>query len=75
MNIWNPVAPSSDAASSTSTGIALIAADSTTIAKPVCTQIMMTISRNVFSGGLSSQFGGFFTPSHTTTWESRPICG
>ena len=51
------------AASMMSSGIALIAAESTTMAKPVCTQTRITISRKLFSGWLSSQFGGLFQPS------------
>src|SRR5450432_279651 len=59
----------------TSSGTALMAADSTTIAKPVSIQIMITISRKLFSGWVSSQFGGCFHPKKITTWLSRPSCG
>ena len=44
------VTPSSRAASTMSPGIALIAAESTTMAKPAWIQTMMTISSSVFSG-------------------------
>ena len=49
-NICQPVTPSSRAASTMSSGIALIAADSTTIAKPAWIQISTTIRKRVFSG-------------------------
>ena len=38
------------AASRISSGIDLMAADSTTMAKPVCIQIMITISSRLFHG-------------------------
>ncbi len=75
LNSRQPTAPSSAAASMTSLGIALIAADRTTIAKPVCTHTMITMSRKLFHGCHSSQFGGLLHPSAMTTWLSRPICG
>ena len=43
-------APSSRAASITSVDTPLMAADSTTIAKPVCSQIRITISANTLIG-------------------------
>ena len=46
----NSEAPSIRAASMISSGIALIAADSTTIANPVCIQTMITISSRLFHG-------------------------
>ena len=47
--------------------MALIAAESTTIAKPVCTQIMMTISRKVFSGAAQQPVRrDSSTPSHSS---------
>ena len=70
-----PRAPSTRAASTMSAGIPLIAAASTTMAKPVCVHTMITMSRKVFSGMLSSQFGGCDQPNAIATWLSRPICG
>ena len=67
-----PVAPSSIAASTTSVGIALMAAESTTIAKPTWIQIMMTMRRKLFQGCHRSQFGGSRQPSFMTTADSRP---
>ena len=49
-NICTPVTPSSWAASMMSSGIALIAADSTVIAKPAWIQIITMIRKNVFQG-------------------------
>ena len=43
--IWRSLAPSSRAASSTSADTPLIAADRTTMAKPVWSQMKITISR------------------------------
>lgn len=74
-NRRNPEAPSIRADSITSSGIALRAAPSTTIANPAWIQIMITISRKVFSGGVISQLGGLCQPSLMTTWLSRPVCG
>ena len=51
------------AASMISSGIDLIAADSTTIAKPVCIQTMITISNRLFHG---------WRPSHATGSWPRP---
>ena len=44
-NIRSAVTPSSRAASTMSSGMALIAAESTVIAKPAWTQIMITIRK------------------------------
>ncbi len=52
-----------------------MAAESTTIAKPTWIQIMITMSRKLLRGCVSSQFGGSSTPSQMATWLSRPICG
>ena len=71
-NICHGLTPSSRAASTMSAGIALIAAESTTMAKPAWIQIMMTISSSVFSGDSSSHCCGS-PPSLTTIWLSRPI--
>src|SRR4051794_11983826 len=49
-NTWNSDAPSMRAASMISSGIALIAADNTTMAKPVWIQTMITISSRLFHG-------------------------
>ena len=51
-NILKAWTPSSLAASMISSGIALIAAESTVIAKPAWIQTMTTISMKVFSGAL-----------------------
>ena len=75
LNRRQPVAPSSSAASMTSPGIALIAAERTTMAKPTWIQIMMTMSRKLLSGCVSNQFGGSSTPSQIAIWLSKPICG
>ena len=56
---WNSEAPSIRAASVISSGIALIAADRTTIANPVCIQTMMTISRRLFHGSCWSHATGW----------------
>ena len=71
-NICHGLTPSSRAASTMSPGIALIAAESTTMAKPAWIQTMMTISSSVFSGDSSSHCCGS-PPSQTTIWLSRPI--
>ena len=47
---WRSVAPSSRAASMISVETPLMAAESTTIAKPVWSQIMITISAKMLSG-------------------------
>ena len=57
-----------------SSGIALIAADSTVMAKPVWIQIITTIKKNVFHGALSKNWYGS-NPSHTSIWLARPIWG
>ena len=49
-NTCNSDAPSIRAASMISSGIDLIAADSTTMANPVCIQTMITISKRLFHG-------------------------
>ena len=69
------MAPSIRAASMISSGMDFIAAASTTIANPVWIQIMMTISRKVLIGLVSSQCGGCFHPSLMTISLSRPTCG
>ena len=65
--------PSSWAASICSVGMPLIAALSTTIAKPVWIQIMTTISRMVLIGSVCSHCTGS-PPAATTSAFSRPIC-
>ncbi len=47
---WNSFAPSMRAASMISSGIDLMAADSTTIANPTWIQIMITMSSRLFHG-------------------------
>ena len=49
---WNSDAPSIRAASMISSGIALMAADRTTMANPVCIQTMITMSNRLFHGWL-----------------------
>ena len=49
-NTCSSDAPSMRAASMISSGIALMAADSTTMANPVCIQIMITMSSRLFHG-------------------------
>ena len=49
-NSWRSVAPSSRAASVISAGTPLMAADRTTIAKPVWSQMRMTISSERVDG-------------------------
>ena len=71
-NICHGLTPSSRAASTMSPGIALIAAESTTMAKPAWIQTMMTMSSRVFSGESSSHCLGS-PPRLTTIWLSRPI--
>ena len=46
------------AASMISSGIALMAADSTTMANPVCIQIMITMRSRLFHGCSASQATG-----------------
>src|SRR6266511_1618011 len=57
-NTCSSEAPSMRAASMISSGTALIAADRTTMAKPVCIQTMITISNTLFHGCWSSQATG-----------------
>ena len=52
LNTWNSDAPSMRAASMISSGIDLIAADSTTMANPVWIQTMITIRSRLFHGRL-----------------------
>ncbi len=80
-NTWRSVAPSIRAASSIESGTPLIAAEKTTVAKPVCTHTRMTISRNVFSRNVSSishrppspQLSG--RCNQAITWLSSPRFG
>ena len=72
-NIRTPDTPSRRAASTMSSGIALIAADRIVIAKPAWIQIITTMRNRVFHGSLMSNCWGC-PPSHTTIWLSRPIC-
>ena len=57
-NICQPPTPSSRAASTMSSGIALIAAERTVIAKPAWIQIMITIRKRVFHGWVSRNWYG-----------------
>jgi hypothetical protein len=52
-NILKPLTPSSRAASTMSSGIALIEAERITIANPVWTQMSTTIRKIVFHGSVS----------------------
>jgi len=72
---FQPTAPSSSAASTTSIEIALMAADRTTMANPTWIQIMMTIRKKLLRGCQRIQLGGSCTPSHMTTWLSSPTWG
>ena len=74
--ICRSLAPSIRAASRVSTGTPLIADDSSTIEKPTCVQIKMTISRKLLTLNVSvcSQVTGR-SPSRSTMALSRPICG
>ena len=65
-------APSMRAASMISSGIALMAADSTTMANPVCIQIMITMSRRLFHG-FSCSHGTGSCPSPALMPLSRPM--
>ena len=56
--IWRSLAPSSRAASRISIDTPLIAADSTTIAKPVWSQIMITISAGRLIGNVVAHATG-----------------
>ncbi len=71
---WRSVAPSSRAASRISVDTPLMAADSTTIAKPVWSQIMMMISQKMLIGLVVSQGTGL-PPRPSMIAFSRPICG
>ena len=53
-----PVAPSIWAASTMSSGIALIAADSTVIANPAWIQIITTMRKKVFHGSVMQELVG-----------------
>ena len=55
-----------------SSGIALIAADSTVMAKPAWIQIMTTIRNIVFHGELMRNCCGS-SPSQTRIWLASPI--
>ena len=56
---WNSFAPSIRAASMISSGIDLMAADSTTMANPTWIQIMITMSSRLFHGRSDSHGTGF----------------
>ena len=72
--VWRSLAPSRRAASSTSTETPLIAAESTTIAKPVWSQIMMRISAGTLTGNVVAQATGSL-PNAVQIAFSRPNCG
>ncbi len=72
-NICHGVTPSMRAASTMSAGMALIAADSTTMAKPAWIHTITAIRNSVFQGPSSSHCCGV-PPNATTSWFSRPIC-
>ena len=57
-----------------SSGMALIAADSTTIANPVWIQTMITMSRNVFSGWDRIQFGGLLPAQRDRDLAEQADC-
>ena len=65
--------PSSRAASTMSSGIALIEAERTVIAKPAWIQIMTMIRKTVFQGELMRNWWGL-KPSLTRISLSRPVC-
>ena len=69
---WNSDAPSIRAASMISSGTALMAADRTTMANPVCIHTMMTIRNRLFHGWISSQSTGCW-PSPSMMPFSRPM--
>ena len=50
-----------------------MAAESSTIAKPVSIQTRITMSRKLFQGFSSSQNGGLETPRCLTIELSRPV--
>src|SRR6478735_12589821 len=65
-NTCDSVAPSTFAASISSVGTALIAAERITIAKPTCTQISTTISHMLLNGGSWTNNTGFALVSPLT---------
>ncbi len=69
---WNSEAPSIRAASMISSGMALMAADNTTMAKPVCIQTMITIRQQVVPRLQLEPLHGFW-PSPSMTPFSRPM--
>ena len=71
--ICHSVAPSIRPASSSSSGTPLSAAARITIAKPVCPQTRITISRIVLSGSPVSHDWGA-TPNTPRMALSSPIC-
>ena len=71
--ICSSVAPSIRAASSRSSGTALIAADRMTMAKPVWSQIMITIRNRLFHGSHESHAFGS-PPRLIKIPLRRPIC-
>ncbi len=74
--IFTSVAPSIRAASSVSSGTPLIAAESSTIANPACSQIRMTISSTSLK--LNAEVCSHETglkPIVVQIALSRPICG
>ena len=72
---WNSDAPSMRAASMISSGIALMAAESTTIANPVWIQIMITISSRLFHGCCDSHGTGFWpSADHDRRSAARCSC-
>ena len=72
--IWRSLAPSSRAASMISPDTPLIAADRTTIAKPVWSQTRIRISQKMLIGLVCSHGIGS-PPRPTTIALNRPICG
>src|SRR3954447_23608967 len=72
--IWRSLAPSSRAASRTSIETPLIAADRTTIAKPVCSQIMISISAGRLIGKVVAHAIGLL-PKAVHAAFSRPNWG
>ena len=71
-NTCNSEAPSMRAASMISSGIDLMAADSTTMAKPVWIQIMITMSSRLFHGRCDSHATGSW-PRPSLMPLSRPM--
>ena len=72
LNTFHSVAPSMRAASSRSSGTDLMAEDRITMAKPVSSQIRITMRNTVFHGVLASHSTGSF-PNHTQIPLSSPI--